>query len=83
MLLDKAGERYPNYKRNCDIISYVLFSPIVVLFAALAGPLAFQNILNYTITNPKTISSSDATNYTLTAFLAIGIVSLFNFQSNR
>jgi hypothetical protein len=69
--------RLPKHKESLDLISMFLIAIVVVLLAAFVGPLTFQGALNYTISESNVITSSDATNYTLTAFLAIAITYYF------
>lgn len=73
----KLKNCYPKYKELFDLISMFLIAIVVVLLAAFVGPLVFQGALNYTINESNVITSSDATNYTLTAFLAIAITYYF------
>jgi hypothetical protein len=74
----KKNPQSKNWAINSEIATRYLLSVFIVSFSAWAGPAIFKYILNYTIDSAATISASDATNYTLTAFLAIVIASLLN-----
>lgn len=69
----KLRDWFPKYEKIFEFISLFLIAIIVVLLSAYVGPRVFEGAFNYTVNEPNVVTPSEATNFTLTAFLAVAI----------
>lgn len=71
-MLVENMDRLKLSKTKKEALIYFIVTIVIVFFAAVFGPLFFK-LINYTVSDPYTVTSSDSIGYFLEALLSVVI----------